>query len=95
MFLRKEPNSNPASPNLNLLLYFWERPPLLKSKKRAARTVALAAVFCGFSFVFEPLCLLQKTVYNVLFGFFFGQSQGHQLNELLTCDLADGCLVNK
>ena len=45
VFLRKEPNSNPASPNLNLLLYFRERPPLWKSKIKIHP-------YCGWYFIF-------------------------------------------
>ena len=39
--------------------------------------------------------LFEKSVNDVFFGFCFGKSQSHQFDELLTCDFADGCLVNK
>ena len=39
--------------------------------------------------------LLQKSVDDMLFGFCLGKPQGHQLDELLACDLADCCFVNE
>lgn len=39
--------------------------------------------------------LFQKPVDNLLFGFLFGESEGHKFDELLPCDLADCRLVNK
>ena len=39
--------------------------------------------------------LLQKAIDDLLFGFLFGKTQGHELDELLTRDLADGGLVDQ
>ena len=39
--------------------------------------------------------LAQEPIYNLLLGLCFGKSKRHELCDLFTCDLADGCLVDQ
>ena len=42
-----------------------------------------------------PRTSLQETADDLLLGFLLGQTEGHELVELLTGDLADGRLVDE
>ena len=41
------------------------------------------------------LYLLEEAVDDLLFGFLLGQAEGHELNELFACDLADRGFVDE